>query len=254
MLSYAGISLQMPGPEEAAWLSAVMPPDGAFGYFRAKSLGKPALNPRPHLNWFLRRPARLNVLFHPWGASRWGYMLCLADADMLGAILAINTAGTAYPLVIGDGLGRIVTTPMFMLPPVPLSKIAAVPPLTLHLLPLVDERYFWWERSAAITVTEGTTTWANLFSALATGLGITLNVDPISADYLMPGSGFAEKYQHLPLLLDLAASSVGHRIVRRFDGSFHSISSTTATSILIANANTYPKQAGGSFNFGVVDA
>src|SRR5215831_16828637 len=144
-------------------------------------------------NWFLSRPFRLYSFYHPWGASRFGYAFVLIDSDMYAAIAAKNSAGNALPFVIDDGVGGVMTTDLFALPAVPLARIvAASPQLPLYLLPLVDLRYFFWERSAEVRVAEGITTWPQVFSSIAAGLGITLTTDPISADYLFPSNGLTQ--------------------------------------------------------------
>lgn len=254
MLSYGSIPLQIPAASEAAFITSKIPIHEAFGFFRPRSFANARLNPRPHFGWFLSRPVKLNSFYHPWGASRFGYAFVLADGKMLPAISEQNSGGETLPFKIDDCLGNSIETDLFMLPPVPLSKImGAVPQLPLWLLPLVDERYFWWNRSANITVTEGTTTWANLHSQIATGLGVSISVDPISADYVFPGAGLAAKYEYLPLLLDWTASSVGQRIVRRLDGSIAAINPTTATALMAGQVNAYKKYAGGTLGLGVVD-
>lgn len=254
MLSYGGIPLQAPSAEEAGWISAQIPIESAFGFFRPKSLGDPDLNPRPLFNWFLNRPARINCLTHPWGASRFGYVLVLADDDMMDAIAKQNSAGNALRFTIDDNLGSVLNTDLFQLPAVPLSKINVTPQLPLWLVPLVDLRYRFWERTAAITITEGTTTWAQLYAQIGAALGVTIAVDPIPAAYLKPGAGLARSYQPLPLLADWVASCVGQRIVRRLDGSFVALNASTARSLQIAQANANRKYAGGSLSLGEVSA
>lgn len=254
MISYGSVDLVCPTAELASWLASRIPTSEAFAFMRPKSLGDSSLNPRPHFAWFLSRPMRLNTFFDPWGASRFGYSFVIADHNMMDDILEQNESGEALPLVIDDGLGASIETDLFMLPPIPLSKINVSPSLPLFLVPLVDDRFYWWERAAAITVTEGTTTWAQLYASIATGLGISLSVDTVNSAYLKPGVGLGKQYQHLPMLLDWVASSVGQRIVRRLDGTFAAINPSTGSALMISQANTYRKYAGGSLALGVVDA
>lgn len=254
MISYGGIPLHLPGAQEAAWIASRISPSEAFGFFRAKSFGNQALNPRPLFNWFLSRPMKLNAFYNPWGASRWGYAFALADYKMLNAIGAKNSDGQALPFKIDDGVGSAITTNLHMLTPVPLSKINVIPSLPLFLLPLVDERQRLWERSAEIEIDEGSTTWTSLFTAIAAALNITLAVDPISTAYLKPSNGLTANCQHLPMLLDLAASSVGQRIVRTLNGQYFSRSASSAIALMASQANAYRKYAGGSLELGIVNA
>ena len=264
MISYAGTPLQVPSAQEGAWINSRIPLAEAFGFFRAKSLGNLTFNPRAHLAWILSRAMKLNALFVPWGASRWSYAICLADGNMLKSINTATATGTSQAFTIDDGLGSAVTTQLFALPAVPLSKIMNVnPQLPLSLLVLVDERYRWWERAAtsvtppgttSVDVTEGTTTWLELYAALALALGITLNVDPVMPAYLFPSYGFTAPFQHLPLLLDLCASSVGQRIVRNLDGSFNARNAISANALVVSQANLNRKLAGGSLDLGAVNA
>jgi len=254
VLSYGGVSLHLPSADEAAWITARIPPQEAFGFFRARWMADPILNPRVHFNWFLNRPVKVNSLFQPWGASRWGYAFILCDYKMMNAILAQNTTGNSLPFKIDDDLGSSITTSMFMLPPVPLSKLSIIPSLPLFLVPLVDERYRWWEVAAEIDLEENVSTWANVYADIGTALGVTITTDPISTDYLKPGAGLTKHFQPIPMLLDLVASSVGQRIVRRLNGSILALNATTGKALMIAQANSYVKEAGGSLDFGVVNA
>lgn len=257
MLSYGATHLHLPAPAEVALIASLIPLRDAFAFFRPRWQGDPSLDPRPHLNWFLNRPFKLNCFFHPWSASRWGYAFVLADAKMHKAITAQNETGGALMFKMDDDLGAAISTPLYMLPPVPLTKLkvkAGDPQLPLFLLPLVDERYRWWERGGEIEVEEGTTTWEEVYEMIAAALGITLNVDPVHPDYLFPGEGLSKNFQPLPLLLDLVASSVGQRVVRTLDGNFHTRNASTGNSLQIAQANLYRKYAGGSLALGVVDA
>ena len=255
MLSYGAVALQIPSAQEAAFIGSKIPAQEAFGFFRPKDLGHPDLNPRSQLDWFLSRPFKLNSLFYPWGCSRWGYAFVLADHNMMEAIDAQNSDGSALPFKIDDGVGNSIQTDLFMLPPVPLSKINVLPSLPLFLIPLVDERYRLWERDGgdSIAVEEGTTTWTDLYGALESALDIDLTVDPIPSAYLKPGAGLGATHQPLPLLLDWCAASVGQRIVRRLDGTYKALNPSTASALMIAQVNQYKKYAGGTLPLGVVD-
>jgi hypothetical protein len=254
-IKYGGVGLHVASAEVAAWIESQIPPREAFSFFRPRSFGNPNLNPRAHFAWVLNRPFRLNSLFMPWGASRWGYAFVLADDGMRAAIAAQNPTGTALPFCISDGVGNSVSTDMLQLPAVSLSNIiAASPALGLWLLPLADERLRFWEATAPITVDEGTTTWTDLYEQIAEALLIDLTVDPVNSAYGFPGAGLGVSYDWLPLLLDWTAASCGQRIVRNMDGTFNARNASTAASLQIAQANQFRKYAGGALQLGLVSA
>lgn len=257
MLSFGGIPLQVPSIQVASWIESRIPIREAFTFFRPRWLADQLFDPRSLFNWIFSRPLKLNCYFNPWGASRFSYAVVLADAKMHAAITAQNENGEALPFVMDDGLGSSITTSLFMLPPIPLSKIITLPltpSLPLYLLILVDRRYYWWESAAKIEVEEGVSQWEDVYADIADGLGIELTIDPIPIAYLLPSSGFTKNYQYLPLLLDCVASSVGQRIVRTLDGNFYARNALTANGLMIANANLYKKYAGGSISLGVIEA
>lgn len=247
MLSYGGVALQIAGDVEALFVANRIPVSEAFTFYRPRAFRDPIRNPRITFSWFLQQTIRLNTLTQPWGASRFGHVFVLADARMLAAIQAQNGAGQSLIFTMDDSLGGAVSTPMFQLPAVPLAKILGIAPqLPLWLMPLVDSRYRWWERAASITVDEGTTTWTDLFASIASALGTAIIVEPVASAYLKPGAGLASEYEYLPILLDICASSVGQRIVRRLNDSIASINPSTATALQLAQANANRKYAGGS--------
>lgn len=253
MISYGGIRLIEPSPPLASWIMGSIPPRDAFRFPKRKTLTN-FMDPHRILSGFISRPVCANVYFNPWGASRWGMTFGLVDGTSLTEIRDLAYASSVYTAldyVMADEAGTTLTTELSMLVPVPLSKFETdddIQAVTddLYLLPLVDERYFWWERAAAITVTDGATTWAQLFAAIATGLGISLTVDTISADYLKPGATLGKQYDYLPILLDLAAASVGHRVIRNYDGTIETLNATSALALQTSQSALYDKFAGGS--------
>ena len=258
MIRYGGVGLIQPTEQTQEWIAANIPAESVFNFFRPRWLGDPTLNPRAHFDWVLSRPVKLNTFFYPWGASRWGIAYAIVDDNMLATIRTNAYAGSSYvslPFVMDNDLGDEITTNLWMLPPIPFSSIqAANPVIGRYLLVLVDDRYFWWEKSAAITITEGTTTWSTLFSSLASALGITLTVDSIASAYLKPGRGLAKNNQYLPLMLDWAAASVGHRVVRTLAGAFLTRTAISALALQTSNAAGVPKVSGGNIRLGVVTA
>lgn len=158
---------------------------------------------------------RLNSLYWPAGASRWACGWYLCDEQAAASIRAVGS-GTAT-LLINDGLHAIQTS-MYVLPLVPLYRVAYGVP-GLYLVTLVDDRFWWWHRHGSVTVTAGSTTWGSLYQLIASVLGITLSVNAVDAAYLKPSSALNARRGPLAPLLDLVATCCGQRIVRNLDGT-----------------------------------
>ncbi len=257
MISYAGVPLCVP---DAATLAAV---EGA--------IDPPTLN-----DWSLRAwpgrgqdrisfpghqpdvPLRVNTLHWPVGASRWAVFRGLVDDEMLSQIGAhVYGASSGYQaatLLMDEGaegrVGYALETSMYMLPPRPVWQAGA--PSGLWLITLVDDRWFWWQRSGVVSVTGGTTTWATLYAAVATLLGITITVEAVPAAYQYPSEDIASQYEALPTLLDAIALSVGQRIVRGLDGSVRAAYPVAERTILTGDlAADHPRMSGGLYRLAV---
>lgn len=197
---------------------------------------------------------KLGRLYWPTHASRWSTAQYLATDKELKTIrqLAYPSSESdkykALELKINHGnLG--IKTDMYMLPARPLFKWVGGD--NLYLLTLVDARWFWWEKSANITVTGGTTTWATLISSIASALGETITTDTISTAYLKPGNDLTQSYGKLPLLLDAVLKSIGHVLVRKLDGTLVTQAPLTARTAEDAEVAKYSVHAGGTFDLRV---
>jgi hypothetical protein len=245
MIFYAGVNLTAPSLEQIAWGRHNLSWDWLAPWVERTWPGKGLTRLGFGLHW-PRGPIVPGRLTWPTGAQRFAPFPGLADSDSLALIRAQVYAGGGYaaqPLVISDGV-TTVSPALWMLPARPLSQVAGA--VGRWLLTLVCGRFFWWMKAAAITVTGGTTTWTQLYAALASALGITLTVDPIPAAYLMPSPDLATQYEALPPLLDAAAYSVGQRIVYGLDGTVRAWNATNSLSQLTANLGAgWPVQAGG---------
>jgi hypothetical protein len=191
-------------------------------------------------------PLRVGRLSYPgWGASRPALGLYLVSDSQLQAIRARVYQGgtyTAQPLTRTDGK-RTVGTNLWMLPARPLQQIAGSN--GPELLVLTCERFFGFFRWASITVTAGTTTWAQWFAAVASALGWSVTVDPVPAAYLKPSADLASWTDPLPHLLDAGCRSVGMRFVRFLDGTMRILSPGGGWAQYVANASLLPRQGGG---------
>lgn len=246
MITYAGQYLASPTSEIAAWVGANIPPDEVFPFAPrySPSLGLASVPFRAHLP---PGPVRVGRLHYPWGASRFAVGHFLVDSGTLGAIRAYcqndSASYRAAPLVLDGGDGVSITTDLWMLPARPLAQINNEP--GLWLLTLVDERYFWWLTAASVSAQS---TWALLYAAIGTALGVTIEAETVASAYLTPPAELAGSYPALPLLLDAVATSVGHRIVRLWDGTIKAQSATTARASWLLQQQTYGTRlmAGGS--------
>jgi hypothetical protein len=201
-----------------------------------------------------RRPIKTGSLWWPQGAARWAVAHFLVDDTMLESIRPqiydANTSGhyRARTLTMDDETNSI-DTDLWMLPPRPLSQVPGWTEPGMWLMCLVDERYFWWAKSASITLTAGTTTWAQLYALIGTALSITINVDTVASAYLKPPAYLASSNDPLPVLLDNVALACGQRIVRKLDGTVVAQNVATAKANQTLQIATWSpiKQAGGLF-------
>jgi hypothetical protein len=246
---------------EATWQAADRK-DGRSGFTAKVNLSAP--------NWPTPPAPKLNTLYWPSGASRWAWGLFLATKTQRDAVLAavgaasggIDLTASASSLILRDDENGVEVTAegMHLLPPRPISVpgVSTVDE-SLWLLPIVDDRYFWqWLDMGAIAAVDAldqTSTWADLWGLIETGLTKAVTKDTISADYFKPDPReFTREFQNIGMLMDAAAASVGHRIVRKLDGSILSIGAETAAAALAINtaagglAGSFRLIAGGDFS------
>jgi len=258
MLSYAGVDLPLFNAEAVAWVEANLSFQDIleFTYLDSPSfylghLAYPGVLPR--------RPIQPGRLYWPRGASRFavGYFL-VSDAQAMQIRSAVESGSyTAAPLVMtwenavtGAEVARIQPN-LFLLPLRPLSQIAGEN--GCWLMTLVDERYFWWQKNSGnLSISEGSTTWEDLYTALGTALNQVITVDAIPAAYLKPAAWLGVPYDYVPLLLDAVAYNVGQRIVRGLDGVVRARNAVNGAADVVANralAAARSVQAGGTFLF-----
>ncbi len=237
-LSYGGITLTLSTQELDDLQSAYMRRDQVAEF---EGLFAPPYN-LGHLPFqYTEQPKLkdLGRLYWPRGASRFAFAHFVISDRILQLIrpLAYN-GGTLNPLTLSMSDGtRSTSADLYMLPPRPISQIAnpGVPGGSLWGITLVDDRYFWWFRKGEIAVDEGTTTWDDLYDAIASALNISLTIDTVDADYQMPTRRFDTLDQPLPVLLDAVAYSVGQQIVVGMDGSISTQNYDTAKADFDAN-------------------
>lgn len=254
MMSLGGIALPQPLPAHAAWVADHWRPHEVYEFADPSwpgNLARAAWGYQmPRANAL--RPVKLGSLYWPWGACRWAcghFAVTEAKLNQIRAYAYEQPGGyRALEFTIGDGVTpHALATNLWVLPARPL--MTAVAGERLHLMTLVDDRYFWWQRAAEVVVTQGTTTWSQLFADIGTALGVTISPDPISAAYLKPAGDLTSRYQYLPMLLDAVAAAVGQRIVRKYNGAV--VAQGAATALASADSQPaygYAKVAGGTFD------
>ncbi len=251
MYSYAGVPMLDPVGAGGVWIQANIRPNElfplAYKYWPGDLTNGPVLDVTAEP----ARPAVLNTLWWPYGASRFAQAHFVVSESQLAAIRRVvvdyagNGTSVVGQLIMDDGKTKI-TTPMWMLPAWPLST--AVFGAGMYLLTLVDERYWWWGVSYSFIVTAGVTTWLNLYTQISTALGVTISPDTINAAYGTPVADYSSAYRSLPNVLDAVAFSVGQRIVRYRDGTVKAQNARTARSGVVSQlVRGDPKYAGGKF-------
>ncbi len=254
MFSFAGQPLADPvGSAPGAWIENNIRPQELFPLAYRYWPGDLTNGPVLEVTAEPARPAIINTLFWPFGASRFAQAHFVVSEGQLDVIRkATSVSGTSIPgtLLFSDGgvsseLG-IQSAQMWMLPARPLST--AVAGAGMFLLTLVDDRYWWWGTPLQLHVSEGATTWTQLYANIAAALGISIAVGSIPAEYGKPVADYSASYRPLPNVLDAVAFSVGQRIVRSLNGVVTAQNVTTAiASVVFQLVRAQPKYAGGQF-------
>lgn len=256
-LSYAGIPLTVPTEEQQAGIQAWLDSWSEFEFSGKAWPGKELVGMTfAQANWPCANP-KLGTLYWPFTAMRWAVGHFVASDNQLALIRAklpiANSQVTpvSADLVMGNENDEFesIETELFMLPPRPIHQIGGNN--GLHLLTLVDERYYWWYKDAGALFINPGTIWDDLYDALATILDVDLTFDPISPNYFSPDPSFTNYYQSVPILLDAIAFNCGQRINRSLDGTLQATNNTTDLATLnfnIHEINTFAaKVLGGNF-------
>lgn len=252
MISYGGVILPAIMPPVTEWLERNLSPADCYEFQLPDWPAPwgcscpPARLPHRHFN--------LGSLYWPTGASRWSVIHLLGHLSDLVKLRGLIYGSPilpykSLPLILDDGApagaGKI-TTNLYLLPPRPLAQVLGSAD-QLYLLTLVDARFFWWQKSTQVTVTGGTTTWADLFSALGTALGESVSCS-VAADYLKPSFVLSSNYEFLPPLLDATCRSVGVRLVRSLAGTITLQDSAAAKLAQDRQLAKWPRTAGGTLD------
>lgn len=170
---------------------------------------------------------RIGELVWPTGASRYARGLYVVDKERMRAIAsgAFGYGGdlTSAPVVWGNSWnaldltfrqdGVTKTYSMYALPPL---RLDTTDEITLWLLPLVDERYFW--QLQGYTGADIGTTWTSLTDAIEGVLGVSGNFSAAGDYGTFDQDTFADTSISCGAALDLASLSTGQRVVTNESG------------------------------------
>lgn len=227
-ISFAGIVLGVPTPEIEDYIESAFSLRDIVQFSRASPNVDTVQWNRCGLN--LDDRITINRLTWPVGATRWSMFHGILLEDDLAKLRAKHGPQKfRFHDVVCEG--------MYALTPIPLEQTGD----GIYLLTVVDDRYWWWMRTASIAAQS---TWTNLYSAIGTALGVTITHPSVASTFLAPASDFFSHYHYLPLLLDAAMQSIGHRLVRNFDGTVEAMSATQALGVALANRE-YGLRGGG---------
>lgn len=217
-LSYSGVTIPLLPPSYTdGWLRAVHDPydfldltPWNFDQPAAPALPSPSIPTPPQFEF--------NKLHWPTGASRPAWFHCVVTADRLASIKsAVGSYSAPADLVFFDGrVGKTITARMRMLPERPLNVTLGNSASQAWILTLTDERFFWYYRRGEVTTPSS---WANLYSQLATLLGVSISVETVDPAYGTPSAKWVRNYSNSNVLLDGVAAQVGQRVVVGLDGS-----------------------------------
>lgn len=173
--------------------------------------------PPPH-------PIRLNELYWPTGASRWGRAFFLIDTDGRNLVNTRLESWNYLHCHTGDEF-PLLKVAMHALPPVPVSAyLTGTAYLGLWILPLVDSRYFWQFVSVDDLGSDHDSleTWQDLLEWINGWLIGDIKDYPTIPDvYGKPDPDeCGRRFRNIAHLLDAVAHSIGCRIVFQHDNTW----------------------------------
>lgn len=202
--------------------------------------------PRP--NYPAAPRARINTLYWPTGAARWAQGWFLANGATVDKLIDrgnpeapwYNGESVSCDLkiaspAVGDESPYELVVPLYLLRPLQVTATLDQDYQDLWILPLVDQRY-WWQFRNAGDLEDQLESWASLFYALNTALGITLVYTTVDSAYLTPDPiELYRSHDNAAVLLDAAAHSIGRRVVCDYDGTVRLADYTTEATALETN-------------------
>lgn len=221
------------------FLQDYMPP----GQYGGRNIGNVAV---PWVTETPNRTVSIGEWFYPLDAARWSVFRGLATSSMVKAMVAAALTPQATPQTLtitcppispdnpnADPSNYTVSSPMYLMPPRPLSEHPGCE--GLYLVTLVDERWYWQFKPATLRV-YADTEWLDILSDLGAALGISVTgvVDPI---FLRPeaDSPLWANAESAPQLLDAVAANLGLTCVRPLAGGIELMDNQTSYNRVVAN-------------------
>jgi hypothetical protein len=265
MLLLAGQPLAVPKPELLSYIEANISIDRlrAFAARSWPGFGTVGLAyPTAYRPW-PPQPYRLNRFYWPVGATRWGWGIFLADTDTANNIedSAFGNGSITTPVTfqmsaenqVGTTL-ETVSTQVYVMPPIPLFRIlnqSGASTRGMFAVAVADQRVYW--RNVAtpdfgISESSGTT-WTTILNSIAGALGISLTIDTINANYLLPSRAINLTNEPADIVLDSILYNIGQRLVVTFSGQYKTQNFSTALTAYNADLSANPNRtlrAGGN--------
>lgn len=171
---------------------------------------------------------RIGEWHYPSAGRRWSVFRGLMTSLMVKQLLSVVGAGGTGTFTMkakpdtpaARANDYTLSTTMMLLPPRPLAEHGGAFD-GLYLVELVDERFDWQTQPLSLTVTRSTT-WAELISAWAAAVNVSVSYSAISAAYGQPepDSELFCRGESAALLIDAIAANVGRALVRNLDGTY----------------------------------
>jgi hypothetical protein len=171
---------------------------------------------------------RIGEWHYPSAGRRWSVFRGLMTSLMVKQLLSVVGAGGTGTFTMkakpdtpaARANDYTLSTTMMLLPPRPLAEHGGAFD-GLYLVELVDERFDWQTQPLSLTVTRSTT-WAELISAWAAAVNVSVSYSALSAAYGQPepDSELFCRGESAALLIDAIAVNVGRALVRNLDGTY----------------------------------
>jgi hypothetical protein len=204
---------------------------------RASKAGRTAATGLPVANYPPMPEIRLNSVYWPTGAARWGFGLFLVDDQGADAVTALGgnlltiqdsplkTNGAEPSLTDGVGLQVNVLRPVRVTSLYGLMGAASKQWYStstdgLWILPVVDQRFYWQFLNTGNMALTCSSAWSDVFTQIQSQLGQTIKADTVASAYKKPDvAELTRRYENVALLFDAVSLSVGQRVVLNPQGN-----------------------------------
>lgn len=223
---------------------------------------------------FTRSLIEVGSLVWPTGASRWAIGLFLATSEQLEGIASasrlngegshgirkvtsdLETLRGRLEMCTGTGADApVLSVDMWMLPPIPVHQVPTQEtentfnyPLKhlngLWVIPLVDDRYFWWQKTIYTAKVPLCSTWAETLTGILEAGKIpagTIEETPMAYGPCPEIFRNVTNETRTPLLLDVMTAAINRKITLGYDGKVRAPSAKFSES---ENARQFEKYKG----------